>query len=81
MIRVRATGGVLHQGNFRSVQLRELADITRDYGRDIMDFTVRQQVELRWIRIQDFPEIFRRLRSVGLDSRQTGMDNIRNVTQ
>lgn len=80
MIRVRVTGGILHSGNFSSVQLRELADITRDYGRDIMDFTTRQQVELRWIKINDFPEIFQRLRSVGLDSRQTGMDNIRGVT-
>ena len=81
MIRTRVTGGVLHAGNYRSEQLRELADITREYGRDIMDFTVRQQVELRWIRIEDFPGIFARLRSVGLDSRQTGMDNIRGVTQ
>lgn len=80
MIRVRVTGGILHRGRMRSVQLRELADITREYGRDFMDLTVRQQVELRWIRIEDFPEIFRRLRGVGLDSRQTGMDNIRGVT-
>lgn len=81
MIRVRVTGGVLHRGRMQARQLRELANITRDYGRDIMDFTTRQQVELRWIRIEDFPEIFGRLRAVGLDSRQTGMDNIRGVTQ
>ncbi|MBA2441238.1 MAG: ferredoxin--nitrite reductase, partial [Rubrobacter sp.] len=80
MIRVRVPGGVLQQGEMTSVQLRELAEITREYGRDIMEVTTRQQVELRWIRIEDFPEIFRRLRSVGLDSRQTGMDNIRGVT-
>jgi ferredoxin-nitrite reductase len=80
MIRTRVTGGVLHRGNYRAGQMRALADITRDFGRDIMDFTTRQQVELRWIRINDFPEIFHRLRAAGLDSRQTGMDNIRGVT-
>lgn len=80
MIRARVTGGILHQGNFRSEQMRMLADITRDHDRDIMDFTTRQQVELCWIRINDFPEIFHELRSVGLDSRQTGMDNIHGVT-
>lgn len=80
MVRVRVTGGILHRGRYSAAQLQTLADITRDFGRDIMDVPSRQQVELRWIRIQDFPEIFRHLREAGLDSRQTGMDNIRGVT-
>lgn len=80
MIRVRVPGGILRSGRYDSEQLRALADITRDFGRDIMDVTSRQQIELRWIRIQDFPEIFRRLREAGLDSRQTGMDSVRGVT-
>lgn len=80
MIRVRVPGGMLQQGRFRSVQFRALAEITREFGRDILDVTTRQQVQLRWIRFENIPEIFRRLEAVGLTSRQTGIDNIRNVT-
>ena len=44
-----------------------------------MDITTRQQLQLRWIRIDDAPEILSRLHNAGLTSLQTGMDNIRNV--
>jgi ferredoxin-nitrite reductase len=56
-----------------------MADITRDYGREEMDLTTRQQIQLRWFRIEDVPEIFARLREAGIEHRQTGMDNVRGV--
>jgi ferredoxin-nitrite reductase len=74
MMRVRVPGGIA-----TSAQLRELAAITRDYGRDVIDLTTRQQVQLRWMTIADVPDIIARLEWVGLTSRQTGMDNSRNV--
>ncbi|MGZ8480518.1 MAG: ferredoxin--nitrite reductase, partial [Candidatus Binatia bacterium] len=37
------------------------------------------QIQLREFRINDVPEIWRRLRTVDLISLQTGMDNIRGV--
>jgi ferredoxin-nitrite reductase len=80
MIRVRVPGGVLEKNDFSVTQLRMLADITRDYGRDIMDITTRQQVQLRWIQIEHVPKVLELLNSVGLTSLQTGHDNIRNVT-
>jgi ferredoxin-nitrite reductase len=80
MIRVRVPGGILEQGRFRAEQLRALAEVTRDYGRDLLDLTTRQQVQLRWIRIEDVPEVLNRLERAGLTSLQTGHDNIRNVT-
>jgi len=44
-----------------------------------VDITTRQQIQLRWFTLADVPEIWRRLAAVGLHSKQTGMDNVRNV--
>lgn len=74
MMRIRIPNGIA-----TSTQVRELARITRDYGRDVIDITTRQQVQLRWMRIEEIPDILDRLAAVGLTSMQTGMDNVRNV--
>jgi len=74
MLRVRIPNGIAS-----AAQARALAGIARDYCRGEAHITTRQQVQLRWLRIEDVPDVFHRLAAVGLDSRQTGMDNIRNV--
>jgi ferredoxin-nitrite reductase len=74
MLRIRIPGGIA-----TAPQLRTLADIARDFGREELHLTTREQVQIRWFRIEHVPEIFDRLHAVGLDPRQTGMDNIRNV--
>jgi len=74
MMRVRIPNGIA-----TSAQLRELAAITRAYGRDVIDVTTRQQVQLRWMTIADVPDILDRLHRVGLTTMQTGLDNSRNV--
>jgi ferredoxin-nitrite reductase len=74
MMRLRIPNGVTS-----AVQLRALATITNRMGRGLADITTRQQVQLRWIRIADVPEILDRLLDVGLVTLQTGMDNIRNI--
>jgi sulfite reductase (ferredoxin) len=38
------------------------------HGRDVADVTDRQNVQLHWIRIEDVPELFERIESVGLTS-------------
>ncbi len=74
MMRVRIPNGAA-----TSAQVSTLGQIARQHGRGIADITTRQQIELRWIRIEDVPEIFERLGQVGLVTLQTGMDNVRNV--
>ncbi|MFI5266188.1 MAG: ferredoxin--nitrite reductase [Chloroflexota bacterium] len=74
MLRVRIPNGIAS-----SDQLRTLGELAGDFCRGELQITTRQQVQLRWFRIEDVPEIFTRLAAVGLDTRQTGMDNIRNV--
>ncbi|MDX2232535.1 MAG: ferredoxin--nitrite reductase [Leptolyngbyaceae cyanobacterium bins.349] len=76
MMRLRIPNGVL-----RSAQLRTLADVVQRYGDDgNADITTRQNIQLRGIRIEDLPDIFRKLEAVDLTSVQSGMDNVRNIT-
>ena len=80
MVRVRIPGGVLSADGFSSGQLRVLADITRNFGRDVLDLTTRQQIQLRWIRADSIPQVLSRLKEAGLTTLQTGFDNVRNIT-
>jgi sulfite reductase (ferredoxin) len=63
MLRVRIDGGSLNLA-----QLRTIAEISREFGRDSADVTDRQNIQLHWIRIEDMPEIWRRLEAVGLET-------------
>jgi len=76
MMRLRLPNGII-----TSNQTRTLAEIVQRYGDDgSADVTTRQNLQLRGIRIEDLPDIFRRLKEVGLTSVQSGMDNVRNIT-
>lgn len=76
MMRLRLPNGII-----TSNQTRTLAEIVQRYGDDgSADITTRQNLQLRGIRIEDLPDIFRRLKEVDLTSIQSGMDNVRNVT-
>lgn len=63
MLRVRIDGGDL-----TTEQLRVIGGISTGFGRDTADITDRQNVQLHWIRVEDVPEIWRRLESVGLST-------------
>jgi sulfite reductase (ferredoxin) len=72
MLRVRIDGGAL-----TSEQLRVIAGISTEFGRDVADVTDRQNVQLHWIRIEDVPEIWRRLEAVGLSTTEACGDTPR----
>ncbi|MFN3949811.1 nitrite/sulfite reductase [Microbacterium sp.] len=61
MLRVRIDGGQL-----TTEQLRVIAGISREFGRDTADLTDRQNVQLHWVEVESMPEIWRRLEAVGL---------------
>jgi ferredoxin-nitrite reductase len=76
MMRLRIPNGILS-----SQQMRVLAEIVQRYGDDgSADITTRQNLQLRGIRLEDIPDIFQRLKAVGMTSVQSGMDNVRNIT-
>jgi len=74
MMRVRIPGGQLS-----AHQLRAVAGIAKEYGRDLADITDRQNVQFHWIRIEDVPAIWGRLEEVGLSSLQACGDVPRNI--
>ncbi len=74
MNRIRVTAGELS-----ATQAREIAHITREYGHGIVDVTTRANVQVQGLEIEHLPKVVARLRNVGLSSKQTAHDNIRNV--
>lgn len=75
MARLRIPGGVL-----RTFQLRELAHIAKDLTTGYVQITTRANFQMRLIAPKDTPEFLRRVQSVGLHTRGSGADNIRNLT-
>ncbi|MBE1447080.1 nitrite/sulfite reductase [Paenibacillus sp. OAS669] len=74
MMRVRINSGIM-----TSDQARVLASIAKDYGRGLVDVTTRQAIQFHWLRIENIPDIFKRLESVGLYSYEACGDCPRTV--
>lgn len=74
MVRTRIPGGDL-----TPLQLRVIADLSNQYGRGLADITVRQNIQLHWVRIENLPDIFDRLREVGLSTTEACGDVVRNI--
>jgi len=74
MLRVRIDGGRLSTS-----QLRVVGEISQEFARDTADITDRQNVQLHWVRIEDVPEIWRRLEAVGLSTTEACGDTPRVV--
>jgi sulfite reductase (ferredoxin) len=63
-----------------SEQIEVIADIAAKHGRDLVDITVRQAIQLHWLTIEDLPGIIDRLDAAGLSPRGACGDVVRNVT-
>ncbi|WP_321777828.1 ferredoxin--nitrite reductase [Sulfurimonas sp.] len=74
MIKLRIPGGYLN-----STQARVIGECAKEFGEDYIDLTTRAQCELRYLDIKNIPTILKRLKEVGVDSYQTGVDNFRNI--
>ncbi|MEV0091419.1 nitrite/sulfite reductase [Streptomyces sp. NPDC050738] len=74
MLRVRIDGGRL-----TTEQLRVIGEISVEFARGTADITDRQNVQYHWIRIEDVPEIWRRLEAVGLSTTEACGDTPRTI--
>ena len=74
MLRVRLDGGAL-----TLAQLRVLADLSHDFARGTADISDRQNIQYHWIRVEDVPEIWRRLEAVGLQTTEACGDTPRVI--
>ena len=75
MIRVRVPGCEM-----TADQARALAFIAYEAGHEIVDVTTRGNIQIQGLPIQKIPGVMTTLERVGLTAKQTGLDNIRNVT-
>jgi ferredoxin-nitrite reductase len=84
MIRLKVPGGVLSPE-----QTRVIGQIAIDFangpisnphfGNNFLDITTRQDVQMHWIKMENVPEIWRRLEEVGMTTVQACGDSARNV--
>src|SRR5947208_2604309 len=61
MLRIRIPNGIMS-----SEQGRTLAGIAAEFARGQVDITTRQQVQIRWYRIESAPTLVERLNAVGI---------------
>jgi sulfite reductase (ferredoxin) len=61
-------------------QLRTIGSITRKHVRNLADITVRQNIQLHWLTIEDLPEVVDQLDAIGLSPKGACGDVVRNVT-
>jgi sulfite reductase beta subunit-like hemoprotein len=66
-------------GHLTAEQLRVLGNIAIDFGRNLIDITTRQDFQYHWLTIDNIPEIFRRLQTVGMTTSGACGDITRNV--
>lgn len=75
MLRVRIPGSTL-----RSDQLRGLADMAREWGGGYADITTRANLQIREFAPRNIVNVLSALADIGLTSRGSGADNVRNIT-
>ncbi len=75
MVRIRIPNGLL-----TSQQVRTIADLSANHGNGVADITVRQNIQLHWVRIESLPEVFDQLQAVGLSTTGACGDVARNIT-
>ena len=75
MVRIRIPNGLL-----TSDQARVIANLSEEYGRGVADITVRQNIQLHWVTIENIPNLIERLHRVGLTTTGACGDVVRNVT-
>lgn len=74
MVRIRIPNGLL-----LSHQVRTIADVVRKYARDTADITVRQNIQLHWVTIEDLPNVLENLWRAGLTTMGSCGDDVRNI--
>lgn len=73
MMRIRVAGGII-----TSFQLKEIADIAREYNLNI-HITTRQDIQLHNVNLEDLVPIYKRLYKIGLTCKGGGGNTVRNI--
>ena len=75
MLRLRIPGAVLS-----TYQMRGLAKLAAEYGPGRADLTTRSNLQIRSIQPKNIVRVLNAIQALGMSSRGSGADNIRNIT-
>ena len=75
MLRMRIPAGEL-----TAAQLDGLADLAEEWGNGYLDITTRANLQVREIAPRNIVKVLLRLQELGLTSKGSGVDNVRNIT-
>jgi len=75
MVRIKVAGGLV-----TSDQVRALAHIAKDYGRDQAELTTRQGIQLHWVALDRLPSVLEDIEAAGLTTNGGEGDTVRNIT-
>ncbi|MCL5284539.1 MAG: nitrite/sulfite reductase [Nitrospirae bacterium] len=75
MVRIRIPGGRL-----TAPRMAAIGSLSRRFARGTADITVRQNIQLHWVRPQDLRPLFEGLAEAGLTTRGACGDDTRNIT-
>jgi len=75
MLRLRIPGGIL-----TTHQLKGLAQMAEDWGSGRADLTTRSNLQIRELAPTNIIRVLNRIQALGMTSRGSGADNIRNIT-
>jgi ferredoxin-nitrite reductase len=75
MLRLRVPGGIL-----TAHQMRGLASIAEEWGSGRADITTRANLQIREFQPKDIVRVLHKVDMLGMTSRGSGADNIRNIT-
>src|SRR5713226_10271823 len=75
MMRIKIPSGILS-----AAALRRIGEISEQYGRDQGELTTRQNIQLHYITLDRFQEIFAQLKEAGLTTLGGCGDVVRNIT-
>jgi sulfite reductase (ferredoxin) len=75
MVRIRIPNGAL-----TAHQLHAIAELAERHARGVADLTVRQNVQLHWVAIEDLPTVFATLWRTGVTTLGSCGDVTRNIT-
>ncbi|MGZ4833765.1 MAG: nitrite/sulfite reductase, partial [Terriglobales bacterium] len=75
MVRIRVPNGLL-----LAHQVRVIADAVDKYAAGVADITVRQNIQLHWVKIEDLPDLLEQLWGARLTTMGSCGDDTRNIT-
>ena len=75
MVRIKIPAGIL-----TADQINEIADIGDTFSNGVAHVTTRQDIQYHWIKLEDVPQIIKRINEAGLTTKDACGNALRNIT-